>query len=630
MLENEAKNSFGAYSKIGRTSAQKYNVITHKDEILENINNLNTNKTNQRERVINFLKRNGYHNIVGDTQKENFEKNLDDSQIDAIEDNIDIFALDNKNTFSELNKQKQKKHSLHHRLGNDAYKYHDRHMREGTKKIEEHNPSCTKYVPSHEFVWKRCLTGPKWETMTKRKGLGHQDNTHYYIDLSDPLKDIGHAFLDFSKMTMRGDFNTTHNIRCSNIKKFDKNANLSNYKFRPNSATITYNTNKLKKKKNLRKEGKKNINSNKNVVYIEDENIRINKDLNNKWKRPSTGRPYSVTTTFSSRPTTTKVTNNNSKNLNNILSTSDISSQNDYEEYSESSSELDDSYELYKNVYQRQIKKRPKTAMEAAISRKSSKKTGSNTTSSNNLKKYKKPMSAAGNKAMIKAPDFDKIISREYLNNIVDKKQSLIPFSLPNFKQVRERPIMMVVYDRIKHVKNRPKILQGIEPSMYNDTYKYLDKINNHKSVNSPNFVRMSGRPSDKTPLPFYMKKNYTREAVYSITDQSLKMNNYAEGKFRSNFTSFWPKKSFNKIVNLNLLNSDTFLSNILGDKNKIQKENNYIAKSMRFYKKNYEDLMKEGMLNRFDNVTYKTIKKENKIDPKELEKFLKNYQQTQ
>jgi hypothetical protein len=140
----------------------------------------------------------------------------------------------------------------------------------------------------------------------------------------------------------------------------------------------------------------------------------------------------------------------------------------------------------------------------------------------------------------------------------------------------------------------------------------------------------MSGRPSDKNPLPSYMKKNYTREAVYSITDQSLKMNNYAEGKFRSNFTSFWPKKSFNKIVNLNLLNSDTFLSNILGDKNKIQKENNYIAKSMRFYKKNYEDLMKEGMLNRFDNVTYKTIKKENKIDPKELEKFLKNYQQTQ
>jgi hypothetical protein len=107
MLENEAKGSFGAYSKIGRTSAQKYHVISHKDEILNNITYNNAN--NNKERVINFLKRNGYHNIVGDTQKENFEKNLDDSQIDAIEDNIDIFALDNKNNFTDMNKQKQKK-----------------------------------------------------------------------------------------------------------------------------------------------------------------------------------------------------------------------------------------------------------------------------------------------------------------------------------------------------------------------------------------------------------------------------------------------------------------------------------------------------------------------------------------
>ena len=43
----------------------------------------------------------------------------------------------------------------------------------------------------------------------------------------------------------------------------------------------------------------------------------------------------------------------------------------------------------------------------------------------------------------------------------------------------------------------------------------------------------------------------------------------------------------------------------------------------MKFYNKNYEDLMKEGMLNRFDNVTYKTIKKNNSVDMKEMENFL-------
>ena len=47
----------------------------------------------------------------------------------------------------------------------------------------------------------------------------------------------------------------------------------------------------------------------------------------------------------------------------------------------------------------------------------------------------------------------------------------------------------------------------------------------------------------------------------------------------------------------------------------------------MKFYNKNYDDLMKEGMLHRFDNVTYKTIKKENRFDQKDMEKFLRNYQ---
>ena len=46
----------------------------------------------------------------------------------------------------------------------------------------------------------------------------------------------------------------------------------------------------------------------------------------------------------------------------------------------------------------------------------------------------------------------------------------------------------------------------------------------------------------------------------------------------------------------------------------------------MKFYNKNYDDLMKESLLSRFDNVTYKTIKKENKIDQKDVEKFLKNF----
>ena len=46
----------------------------------------------------------------------------------------------------------------------------------------------------------------------------------------------------------------------------------------------------------------------------------------------------------------------------------------------------------------------------------------------------------------------------------------------------------------------------------------------------------------------------------------------------------------------------------------------------MKFYKKNYEDLFKEGLLTKFDNVTFKSIKPEIKMDLKNMDKFLENY----
>ena len=231
-------------------------------------------------------------------------------------------------------------------------------------------------------------------------------------------------------------------------------------------------------------------------------------------------------------------------------------------------------------------------------------------------------------KKKINGPDFKKIISREYYMNLSNKGSSLIPFSLPNFKQVRERSLTMVIYERPHYNKKETNYMKGIEPSMYNDQYKYLEFINNHTRCVPPNLDKMMARPKDDgSPLPVYMKGCVSREACNITTDMSLKMNNYAEGKFLSNYTSFWPKKSFNKIINLNLLNSDTFISNFVKDKNKIKNSGNYITRSIRFYNKNFNDLIREGMLNKFDNITLKTIKPNHKIGPKELDYFLKNFE---
>ena len=50
------------------------------------------------------------------------------------------------------------------------------------------------------------------------------------------------------------------------------------------------------------------------------------------------------------------------------------------------------------------------------------------------------------------------------------------------------------------------------------------------------------------------------------------------------------------------------------------------LASSMKLYHKNFDDLIKERYLNKFDNVTYKTIKHKHKIAPGDMKKFLLNF----
>ena len=593
MIENDQKGWYGAFSTVGKYSAEGYHVIKNKDKIL----NTQT-KRDQKYQITDFLLRNGYHNIYGETNIKTKES-IDDSQLDIIEDNIDIFQLDTKNKITSKEKKKSKKnknltrpHSAYHRINKEAYKYHDKHMSERKKLKEEFTPDCTKYVPNKEFVWKRTLVGPAWKKLKGREPMGHKDNSKFYIQHNDPLKDIGHNFVDLNKQTMRGDCIVATNPRFNTTRPFIPKNNLK----RPNSAltrksTFSYesedNVNFSQKNTFVKKTSTQNNKVNNSKIseknekqeYEKDEyntinvNERVKKQLNENWKRgesgksrttrPNTGRPNSVTTTFSSRPNTTnKINNNNNINtteIGSIIGGEEVVDENDLDS---SSSELNDSYERFKYVYEKQFKKRPNTAKQNYSTTninlnytnpeeiKTRTKSSKRLESTSDLKIRKRPKTTKKkNPVYIKAVDFDKLISREYLDKIEDKKQSLIPFSLPNFKQVRERPIMMVVYDRPVHMKNKPKQIQGIEPSMYSDPYINLDKINNHVTVNAPNFERITSRPDDNNPLPSYMKKNFTRQAVYNITDQSLKMNHYSDGKFIKNYTSFWPKKSFNKIL---------------------------------------------------------------------------------
>ena len=176
---------------------------------------------------------------------------------------------------------------------------------------------------------------------------------------------------------------------------------------------------------------------------------------------------------------------------------------------------------------------------------------------------------------MIKAPDFKLMISREALTKVKNSKISVVPYLLPNFKSVRDRPIMMVVYDRKKHKINRCKSasLTRIDNTYYYNPNDILECINNHVSSHPPNFNLMTSRPDDEDPLPSYMKKIFTHRACFDMTQLSLKLKELKNTNIAEVCSSFFPKLSFNKIINLNLLKSKKFFNNVMGSQTKFKKQ---------------------------------------------------------
>ena len=625
-IKNERKGYFGCFSKAGKNSVQFLSNIRMKDKLL----NPTENKTKNKEAMINFLKRNGYHNIYGDDKKVNIitDNILDGSVIDEIEEEIDVFKKveDNQNNKKEnrsmnMSKKKEIKQKYFHRLEAELYKYHDLHMKKNKKKKVVRTPVARKYAPNKEYVMKRILVPPKWRTRKGRTPLYGVNNTKYYLNHDSPLKNIDHTFIDMNKQTMRGDLITSNDLRIITTKTFmPKNKNKKSIKkFYNNNISMT-NSEYLSLDKtniNLLKRYEQNY-----INYIKPNKKRIASATTSE-TRPQTGIQKNITTLTSN---TSKIVNNTSNSIagnRNFTSISNNVNQLMNEDNSsiESLTESNDSYKIFKGVYKKQLKANNKESEKI----KNMKKIVGVAYKKGNRKKdeIQRPKSSNVKRVMnVKGIDFDKTMSREHYYNLHDKGL-VIPFSLPNFKLVRERPLTMVVYERPVYKKYTKKEVKGITQDMYNDIYKYLDFVNNHKRCISPNFSKMNKnyKTNDKNPLPIYMRGVTSRAACETINEKNLKMNSFADGKINANYSSFWPKKSFNKVVNLNLLNSHTFLTHFL------TKEGNehYLRRTLQFYQKNHKELLKEGLLKKFDNVTYKFIKA--KISPElDIEKFLEKY----
>ena len=222
--------------------------------------------------------------------------------------------------------------------------------------------------------------------------------------------------------------------------------------------------------------------------------------------------------------------------------------------------------------------------------------------------------------------DFKKIISREDVERMKDPKYFKIPFITPNYSLVENKLITTIPYDIPKHNKNietQPRVIQGYDFKLNYSPDKYITKFNNHISPKTPNFSLMFHREgnwskhsknSKKNNLPFYMRDIYDRQSIERMTETSLKQNNYCKRKMPLASSSFLPKKSFNRIININYINSKNFKDKLNDDY--IEEKKEYLKQNtQRQNKQNtIEELKNLGLLNRFENFTYKAIDKRKNI----------------
>ena len=75
--------------------------------------------------------------------------------------------------------------------------------------------------------------------------------------------------------------------------------------------------------------------------------------------------------------------------------------------------------------------------------------------------------------------------------------------------------------------------------------------------------------------------------------------------EYNTCYSSFFPKKSFNNLINLNLLNSS--LMKDMKNNEDFKNQMNIIKNEISFNHKSFKELIREGALNKFDNITYKT-----------------------
>ena len=554
MIENEAKGWYGCYSKIGKQSAEQYFVVTHKDEIFNR--EFKTVKT-----------------------KDLFTPDGVDP-VKYIDNNLEVFKIYNSVEKIQNGLIKRKK-AISMNLGqknknkNNKLKYHYLHCscasKNKTQKIikeEESIPSCTRYNPKHDLLHPKLITGPKWKDRIGRVELKKRE-IYSYI------------------------YNENSKKNNDNNNKNDNNENENNKKSKNKTKhNKIYNTFLENSVSKCLVDMNKNTQRGNNI-FANDLRIRTDRPFHKKNKK------------LQHRNITNSVLSN-LNNINNILD----SKNNDTETFSSPKKTITKNSKmrtLFNNIQKNSLLKKylKKTNISSFYYNNNHKSNQHFNTDIN--ENSERPISLS-KKSNLKGPDFSKVISREYFEKIDEKKIPIVPFVLPNYSLVRERPLTMAKYEQPHKSKNRnKKVFLGIDLEVFYSPSKQINNYNNHKNVNPPNFKIMTSRKYKKgSPLPSFMQDIHDRFSLNNINNKSLDLNYFSDGKFLPAPNTFFPKKSFNKVINLNYAQSKKFKEKDVDEDIEIKKK--FLKTQINFTHKQLEKIVKEGGLSKFDNITFRSF----------------------
>ena len=654
-IKNNHFNDKFNFSKVGNFSMNQYSYLIDK-----------TKKINEQ-----FLNKKNRRKLFNDYFQEEHINTPKSDDIDSFFSNDDIFSKSKSNyshskernhpkefqiksSCSYLNKVKNKENEIfkiRKKLINndfnktfDKYKYHLLHHNEtpndffDKKKI---SPSCTRYNPKLDYIYKKLIYSLPFKKISGRQEKSLINKRTKNLNYSEikvnknaasetPNKDIAKNQTNYIDHNIHGaiymkyqlsrqslpnynDFRIR--IENSNDLSLDKKhkyqfnfrnskplgnnkTNLANYKKLASSTQSSLNsfTNRTSKLLLNNNKHKKIIDKIEKIINNNNSNYEEKILKNEKIK-------YEIKKKRLNKKSFNKVNRNIDDNKNNQkINPKEKDNSKILFEYIDylNQKKLNNHNSLYKSPNNQNNNKNinKKNSKSFLYSSKSCLNLNMNKTKNSLNKKYK-------------GINFEKMLSRTYLNKINKYIEPIHPMITPNYSAVEPKSIMKVLYSKKENTKN-PEKFYGFNDEFTYDINKIFNNYNNHISPKTFYFNKMGGRGKDNknSNLPFFMERLFDRNSIDYLNENSLKMNNYINGNFKEAKSTFNDKKSFNIRLKLDEIKKKGY-ENIMMEYKSKNNKNNIIKKFINKRIENKDKKIKKNIMNDKENnqLFNKTLK---------------------